>query len=122
MRLRSSAYSYCNVYSSETGPDSNTKWTWLAYPSSYSSTTSIDFTAATHSGYRAKSAMTAATRSAGAAMTIDCVEVSVMRGRLPLPRGTRPVGSPPSGVDGTGRGGVRQATGRFRIRETELEM
>jgi hypothetical protein len=42
--------------------------------------------------------MTAATRSGVAAMTIDCVEVSAMRGRLPLPARRQAAGSPATGV------------------------
>src|SRR4051812_34276085 len=90
----SSAYSYRSTYSSATTPASSTNRTWLAYPSSYSSTTSIDLTADTHSGYLGKSQMTAATLSGGAAMTIDWVEVSVMVGRLPPPARRYAVGSP----------------------------
>src|SRR5689334_10226679 len=78
MREMSSAYSYRRVYSSLATPASTTNRTWLAYPSSYSSVTSTDFTAPAHSGYRGKSQMTAATRSGGAVMTIDWVDVSAI--------------------------------------------
>src|SRR5205814_6106280 len=95
MRDRSSAYSYASVYSSASIPASRTNRTWLAYPSSYSSTTSTRLAAETHSGYLGKSQMTSAIRARGAAIVMDCVEVSAMLGRLPRRKtrldDTRPV-------------------------------
>src|SRR5215467_8243268 len=83
IREMSAEYSYARMYSSCTTPASMTKRTWLAYPSSYSSTTSTDRAADTHSGYRGKSQMTSAICAGAAPITIDWVEVSAMLRRLP---------------------------------------
>jgi hypothetical protein len=73
----------------------STNRTWLAYPSSYSSSTSTEVVADTHSGYRAKSQITAAIRSGGALMTIDWVELSGMCAgyRVPPDRSGRTPGT-----------------------------
>src|SRR5215467_10449210 len=89
IREMSAEYSYARMYSSCTTPASMTKRTWLAYPSSYSSTTSTDRAAETHSGYRGKSQMTSAIRAGAAPITIDCMEVSAMLRRLPRGRHRR---------------------------------
>src|SRR5262245_38026463 len=78
IREMSSAYSYWSTYSSATTPASISNSTWLAYPSSYSSSTCTRLAALTHSGYRAKSQITAATSAGGAAITIDCVDMSAI--------------------------------------------
>src|SRR5690606_21604606 len=83
IRVRSAAYSYASTYSSRTGPASSTNRTSRARPSGYSSTTSADRSAPVHSGYRSKSQITAAIRSAGAPIRIDRDEDSAMPAGYP---------------------------------------
>src|SRR3954469_17992487 len=58
-------------------------FTCAARPSSRESSTSVRFTPFAQSGYDSKSAMTARMSSGGASITIDWVDSSAMRSRLP---------------------------------------
>src|ERR1700716_930771 len=62
------------------GPASNVNWTCSARPSGPVVSTSVCLTALVHSGYAAKSAITAMIRAGGASMTMDWVDSSAMPG------------------------------------------
>ncbi len=62
------------------GPASNVNWTCSARPSGPALSTSVCLTALVHSGYAAKSAITAMIRAGAASMTMDWVDSSAMPG------------------------------------------